>query len=203
MRVAPSIIAAVAALTVFGGCRTDSADRLPKAEELYLAQRYDEAIPLLRQHLVVHPDDAAGHFYLGSCYMLSSDPWMVLAQGEIETALAIFERTGKKSPIDRFTDTYFELRCHLELAKILFKQVIFLADENGPPRLAAMVVERLEETLERVRKIDPSAPEVAQLEGLIARVHTIPGLRLTPDAYRGRQPRLRPNASPPGPRQIL
>ena len=132
-----------------------------------LDQRYGEAIPVLKTYLCRHPDNAGGHFYLGSSYLLSKSPWMVLARGEIETALALFEQQGGKSPIERFSDVYFELRCHLELAKILLRQMVHLVDSGAPPESLRPLVERAEETLTKARAIAPEAADVAQLEALV------------------------------------
>jgi tetratricopeptide (TPR) repeat protein len=157
---------AVLALT---GCSRDDGS-LEDAERVYLAGRYDEAVPLLKEYLLRHPDDAGAHFYLGSSYLLQDDPWLTLAEGEIETALALFERSGKVSPIPRFSDTYFELRCYLELAKVYFKLILFLGDNRGSPQWIAMITERCDEILASARQVDPDAPEVKQLEELIGGV---------------------------------
>ncbi len=143
---------------------------LDQAEDLYRNQQYDEAIPVLKEYLLRHPDDAGAHFYLGSSYVLMSDPWLVPAMGELQTALALFERSGRISPIERFSDTYFELRCHLELAKVLLKQLAYLDDYPASPEIAAAILERCDTILAEVRELDPDSPDVRQLDEILTAI---------------------------------
>ncbi|MBN2307725.1 MAG: hypothetical protein JXR94_02070 [Candidatus Hydrogenedentes bacterium] len=169
IRVSTAAVLAVPGVCIglaLAGCGPKE-DLFAKGEELYLSGQYEEAIDTFRQFLVEHPGHAGAHFYLGSSYMLSSDPWMELAKGEIETALALFERGGKVSSIARFTDKYFELRCYLELAKILFKQILFVSSHGGPPEMGQFLVHRCEGILEDARRVDPDAREVKELEQLL------------------------------------
>jgi len=143
---------------------------LSEAENLYREQRYDEAIVVLKDYLLLYPDDPGAHFYLGSSYLLMNDPWLVLAMGELETALALFEQSGKKSPIERFSDTYFELRCHLELAKVLLKQLMFLNDHPASRSISAAILDRCETILAKAREVDPDSPDVRQLEEILTAI---------------------------------
>ena len=161
------MVVAVAVLAI--GC-SRAEPTLDQAEDLYRDQRYDEAIPVLKGYLLLHPDDAGAHFYLGSSYLLTSDPWLVPAMGELQTAMALFERSGKKSPIERFSDTYFELRCHLELAKVLLKQLMYLSDYPASPRISAAILERCDAILADARKVDPESPDVRQLDEILTAI---------------------------------
>lgn len=121
-------------MAVLSGCAKQPERNLfAEAEHLYLDQRYDEAVVLLKQHLARHPEDAGAHFYLGTCYLSSpKNGWLGIAQGELQTALALFERQGKINPIPRFNDsTYFELICHINLAKVYLRLILNIMDMDS------------------------------------------------------------------------
>jgi hypothetical protein len=153
-------------------CRQAESPRLlmATAEEMYLNQQYDEAIPVLKSVLLQEPRHAGAHFYLGTCYMNSPDNrWLMVALGEIQTGLAIFKATGGKSPIARFSDTYFELISHVNIAKVYLRQFIYVLDNGAPPGLSAGTVldglmDKCREQAEAARAVDPEAAEVAALD---------------------------------------
>lgn len=57
-------------------------------------QRWDEARPLIRAHLLRHPDDPVAHFYYGLSYLHRKDAQLTLAEGELLTAQVLLERNG-------------------------------------------------------------------------------------------------------------
>jgi tetratricopeptide (TPR) repeat protein len=145
-------------------------DLLGQAEHSYLEGNYEEAIPLLKRHLSSNPNDVAGHFYLGSCYVLASESFhLTIARGELETALALYQRSGAEtSPIERFSSAkYFELRCHLELGKVLFRQVLFMVENRWPYAIVQETVRECEETLADARRLNPDSDDVKELETII------------------------------------
>ena len=164
------MILAGAALLIFGaGCSHQPRHRVAEAEQLYLNARYDEAIPMLKESLLAEPEDAAAHFYLGSCFRLAGgkNRWLAPAEGEIRTALAIFRRGGGESPIPRFNGTYFELRCHLELANIYLAQLLAMAEVGAQPALLQAQISKIETAVEEARRVAPDNPETLQLEDLL------------------------------------
>ena len=152
-----------------------------QGETLYLDGRYDEAIAVFKRFLLEHPDHAGAHFYLGTCYLSSdANAWLGIAQGELQTALALFERQGKVNPIKRFSSaTYFEMICHINQAKI-YMNLMLTVMEDPPtwmrrvdPRAAmAMLLEKCEEQYEAARHVDPSNPDV---EGLRKQIDMLRG----------------------------
>jgi len=153
--------------------RAPEQDLLARAEHLYLDRNYEEAIPLLKRHLLKHPNDVAGHFYLGSCYVLASEGFhLTLARGELETALALYQRSGATaSPVPRFSSAeYFELRCHLEIGKVLIRQVLHMLENRWPHAMVQETVRTCDETLAEARRIDPDSADVKELEAIIANV---------------------------------
>ncbi|GMV99521.1 MAG: hypothetical protein AMXMBFR84_06600 [Candidatus Hydrogenedentota bacterium] len=151
-------------------------DLLAEAEYLCLETRFDEAIPILKQLLLEQPHHAGGHYYLGWCYLSSSDNrWLMVAQGELETALAIYKRTGGPSPIPRFSSQYFELICHIDIAKVHLRQLLFILDNGAPSglnpfTLIEALVQKCKEQAEAARKVDPESKDVTDLEAQIESV---------------------------------
>lgn len=121
-----------------GACgRPPREDLLAKGEYLCREARWEEAIPVLKQHLLENPRDAGAHYYLGRCYLNQRSPWPMLAVGELETAMYLFLKSGKVSPIARFNATYFELSCHLEMSKVYLKQIEVLIILNAVDKVLA------------------------------------------------------------------
>ena len=149
------------------GCLGEDGDLLEQGEHLMLEARWQEAIPVLRAHLLRNPRDPGAHFYLGRAYLLHALPLLVHAEGELKTALYLFHEQGGESPIERFDDTYFELACHLELSKVHLSVVQMVMNAGGRRELLERALEQCDEHLDAARRIDPESPDVEQLETLL------------------------------------
>jgi len=172
-------------LVLVSGCaKQPERDLFAESEQLYLSLRYDDAIGLLKQHLAQHPEDAGAHFYLGTCYLNSpKNGWLGIAQGELLTALALFDRQGKVNPIPRFNDaTYFELICHINLAKVYLRLVLNVMNMDANQlkidhRTALRgLVNGLQEQYEAAKQIDPNHADV---KGLRERIEEVQGFMQT------------------------
>lgn len=149
---------------------------MAQAEFLVREARWAEAIPVLKDYLLVHPEDSGAHFYLGRCWLNApayrgrEGPWLVLAEGELRLALELFHAQGRTSTIERFSDEYFEVICNIERAKVYLKQLAFLADNRG--RLAGAtvqtIVSRLREAVDAAKAIAPDSPDVRNFENILA-----------------------------------
>ena len=165
------------------GVEEEREDLLARGEYLVLEGRWEEAIPVLRARLLEQPHDPGAHFYLGRAYMFLPDPMLFHAEGEFETALRLFHEQGGESPIERFSDEYFELACHLELSKVYLSLILMLLDTSGPVEVAERALERCEDNLEAARRIDPDSADVAALESHLEELRGIveepggPGVR--------------------------
>ncbi len=149
-------------------------DLFAEGEKLYLEGEYDRTIVSFKAHLLKHPENAGSHWYLGTCYLFSSQQrWLGIAQGEFETALALFERQGKANPIPRFNAEYFEMMCHINQAKVYLLLMDSLAQN---PRLfpgmdARVVIPGLlakcKEHAELAEKVAPGNPDVEELKRIL------------------------------------
>ncbi|MFO7973120.1 MAG: hypothetical protein R6V12_00630 [Candidatus Hydrogenedentota bacterium] len=150
-------------------------DLMAQADFLVREARWADAIDVLKQHLLAHPEDSGAHFYLGRSWLNVPEyngqegPWLVLAEGELRLALQLFNDQGKKSTIERYTDTYFETICHLERAKVYLKQLTYLADNRG--RLAGATTEsimtELRQAVTDAKAVNPDSPDVWAFERLL------------------------------------
>lgn len=145
-----------------------------KGEALYLKQDYKAAADLFKQRLIQDPDDAGAHFYLGTCYLYDSNKdWLGIAQGELETALALYERHGKVNPVPRFSADYFEMICHVNQAKIHLYLMTELLNNTkktpgvNPRALIPVILRKCMEQASEAERIAPGDPDVEALKQLI------------------------------------
>ncbi len=158
---------ALALACALAACRGEPADNLLKqAEALYLEGRFQDAVPVLKAFLLREPFDPGGHLYLGMCYALS-DQWLTPAEGEIKTAITLFERNGRKSTIERFPDDYFLARCHLELLKIADLQLRVLLHEGfADERTLQIYIDKFKDYLAKAKELAGEEPYVQECEKL-------------------------------------
>ncbi len=122
---------------------TDDAALLDQGEFLCLERRWEEARPILRQFLLSHPDHAGAHFYLGRAYLLAEDFRPAIAEGEFQTALNLFQRQGRRLPIERFESAdYFEFMCHLDSAKVCYLEFSTRISIGAPPEALQPIAQR-------------------------------------------------------------
>jgi hypothetical protein len=163
-------LAAVA--LVWAGCaRAPSPAELgaqfDEAERLCLDGKFDEANVVLKRYLMHRPEDAGAHYYLGRTFMLSKDFRPMLAEGEFQTALRLFQRQGRESPIERFDPAYFEMMCNIDSAKVLYLQCVTVASLGATPNTFEPILGRALGYIDRAQSIMPGAAEVEQVGGPI------------------------------------
>lgn len=181
------VLLAAAICAAVAGCGEEE-DLFDRAEYLMLEARWNEAMPVLRQYLRENPGDPGAHFYLGRAYLLSGLPLLLHAEGELKTARHLFEGQGGESPIERFSDTYFELICHLELAKVYMRIIVQLIDQPYNDHFTRTALERIERELEAARRIDPDSPDVEMLADFVDEVRETLDIEDRPDPDLPRQP---------------
>ena len=159
---------AAAVLILLGAaCSRPDPDLDGRAQTLIAESQWDDAIDLLKRRLIQHPDDVAAHFYLGRCYLNGSMFYPGAAAGEFETALQLFTDKGRHSPIAEYEDQYFELRCHLELAKVYLRTYLELADRGAPKSVLQQPMRNLKKAAESAEKIAPDSQDVRDLKSVI------------------------------------
>ena len=143
-------------------------DLLAKGETLCLDAKWDEAQVVLKRLLRENPLDAGGHFYLGRCYMLSRQDFRpLMAIGEFQTALRLFKQNGGASPIERFSDDYFEFICDLESTKVRLFEIERLREYGFELARLQYLVEEGKEFFLRARKIMPDDEDVIAIGALL------------------------------------
>jgi len=146
---------------------------MQEAETLVLDAKFDEAIPVLKKKLLADPEDAGAHYYLARCFQFASKPWLAVAQGELETALHLFAKQAKKSPIARFSDAYFEMICHIDIGKIRLRQIMAVLDNGGALEDIQPLLASGREAAANARRIMPDANEVKELEANLAQTEKL------------------------------
>ena len=146
-----------------------------EAEALLLEAKWKEAHTVLREFLKANPDHPGAHFYLGRSYLFLEDDFRpTIAEGELQTALALYTENGGKSFIKRFNSpNYFPLICNIESAKVSIKEYAFLSEFKVPPGYLAAIVERARHYTEEARKISPNSNDVADFDELIGQLEIV------------------------------
>ncbi len=150
------------------GCAKPAPELNGQAKALIEQSRWDDAIDPLKGQLLHAPDDVAAHFYLGRCYLNGSVFYAGAAAGEFETALRLFIEQGRHSPIAEYNDQYFELRCHLELAKVFLRTYLEYVDRGAPRSVLQKPMRRLKKAAEAAEQIAPDSQDVRDLKSVIA-----------------------------------
>lgn len=133
-------------------------DLLRQAQELGKQQRWADARPLIKDYLLDHPRDVAGHYLLGQSYLHVPDDFEIPGRGELLAAFRLFERTGNLGMLAQdFTADQFKLMYHQETALTYLRSVRRALQANFP---AAALAGHLQEALWHVEeglKIDGKA----------------------------------------------
>ena len=154
--------------------RAPERDLSKEGEVLYLKGEYTAAAEVFKRRLIQNPDDAGAHFYLGTCYLYDTNKnWLGIAQGELETALSLFERQGKVNPVPRFSAEYFEMICHLNQAKVYLVLIDELAKAPRqfggvvPGSVIPKILEKCKEQADLAERVSPGNPDVVALKSLV------------------------------------
>jgi tetratricopeptide (TPR) repeat protein len=138
--------------------RVDDSD-LVNAWTLCEALEYEEAFPIVREYLFLHPDNSVAHYLLGKCYQQRENPALTLAKGELDMALFLFDRDGDLSVLsEAMTGSEYRATLHCDIVLVLLRTIIE-AEEQGMPPNAGIPILRI--ALEHARKAAYFNPESA------------------------------------------
>ena len=153
-----------------GGCTTSTPPtaELEKAEQLFVAMHYEEAVPLVKDYLLHVPDDPSAHWLLGACYRNTRPSWLTVAEGEFHTALELFAASGKRGALSRFhDDTSFQLAIHRGRALTGMQWMLVAMDKGMRPRYIHELAEQALTHVERARAIAPGDEDFKQMEATL------------------------------------
>ena len=157
-------------------CRGEPPPSLPPTvAALVEQQKWEDAIPILKKHLLVCPEDVAAHYYLGACYLNLRDPILAIAEGEFQVALTLFRRNGMASPIDGVSPRDFELRCHLGLANVYIRSLAVVTTLTSDMSIISPLVHNLGMAVANAASIAPDDPRVERLQTLVDKLMRQPG----------------------------
>lgn len=148
-------------------CARQEPDRTGVGAALLQEGRWEDAANAFKGQLLRHPCDVAAHFYLGRCYLNDSPMYPGAAAGEFETALRLFSGNGRHSPIAEYADDYFELRCHLELAKVYLRAHQEYLEGGVPKTVLKQLLRKLKRAAEAAEQIMPDSEDVVNLKRIV------------------------------------
>ncbi len=168
-----TLAALCAVLLALAGCQPVPGDetlleayRLGKREA-----RWDLAMPLLKVYVNAHPHDVGGHFLLGQAYLHSTGRWLLIAEGELRTALARYQFTKQAGPIAQILEPKpFEAAIHRELALLYMRMAHEAMAAGGAEGAEGFAQEQLRRALDHTRlgrQLDPDAAYLRQMEDLL------------------------------------
>lgn len=159
-----------------------------EAEQLMLDAKWREAHTMLRVFLKDNPDHPGAHFYLGRSYLyLEEDFRPTIAEGELQTALALYYENGKHSYIDRFGNKhYFEMICNIASAKVSLKEYAFLVKYDVPDEKLRSVVKKARHYVTEAQKIGPKSNDVITYDQYVTELEELTFTEEFLDDARGR-----------------
>lgn len=187
-RISIQAMVLVGALSLCIGCSTPSevdppVDLFAHGEYLCREARWGEARDVLREFLLDNPDHAGAHFYLGRSYLFWEEDFRpIIAEGELQTALALYRESGEHH-IERFPDDYFELICDVESVKVCIRQVDLMQQLGFPRQALVPVLDRAWRYTESAQKTLPDHPDVTMSREVLVAYYS--SLEVKPPNERG------------------
>lgn len=164
------ILPVFVALATLSACGRDTVDAslLERADALLLQARPMEALPLAKAYVAAFPEDASGHLLLGACYRISTPDWLMLADGEFETAAALFKRTGRRGALSRFTDDKaFRIALYRFRALVDMRWTLDAINRNVKEEYVHKLARRCAEHVEEGLSLNPEDAELLQMRSAL------------------------------------
>ncbi len=155
-----TVLAVTAVLAAaLAGCRREAGPEvLQQAWKHAVERRVGEALPLAKDYLAGHPEDAAAHYVLGKCYLHRPDVNTTLAKGEFETALHYFGKTknlGILAP--EMTAELFQSALHRDIALALMRAIYEGGSRGLPGPVMYPVLDQALKHVHEGLRFDPSS----------------------------------------------
>lgn len=170
MSIADSRLMRIAALVLLaaamGACGQRGQETpLLRAHQLGEQYRWGEAMPFAKAHLTAHPGDPAGHYLLGRCYLHAPQPYLVMAEGELRTALHGFQRTRSVGGLAPYmSPAQFEAAIYRELARTDLRRAHEAITLNFAPAFIRMHLQRAFDAVQTGRAINPEDAILREME---------------------------------------
>ena len=150
----------VCAACLLAGCAAPTYDPalLKQAAALGEEQRWDEARPFIKAHLLEHPDDPIAHFYYGLSYLHLGAPQLTLAEGELLTAQELISRDI--IPTEEVTGMeYFKFKgvLHQKTALVYMRAFREALRFNVPPEYTRELLLKAAEQVDLGLKCNPAS----------------------------------------------
>jgi len=156
-----------AALVLLAGCGVTpptAGELANTVMELGKANRWADAMPLAKQLVLAYPDAPGGHYLLGKAYLHRPDPQLLHAEGEFETALALFERTQSLDAVLESNADAFALALYRDLALVDFRWIREAMGFNLPPTLIRDKLLEAKANVEKGLKINPQEAFLLEMQ---------------------------------------
>ena len=157
---------------VFSGCiysRPAPVSLLHEAQALGADNRWTDARALVKQYLLDHPEDVAGHYLLGLSYLHVPDDYEIHGRGELLVAYRLFARDGDLGILAEEMDPdAFRVQFHLRTALTYMRSIrrMLMADVPG-----YWVASHLREALRHVElglEIEPDNAFLLEMQETLA-----------------------------------
>lgn len=135
-----------------------------EAETLCAERKWDEAFPLIRSFLMDHPDHPGGHLLLAQYYLRSADPWPYVAEGEVNTAMSLFEQNDNQAGLELTPDENFVGECEVDLAVASLRRMQMAFNADMPTRSIVQHFDEFRTRLQQARENGSASPRLENLE---------------------------------------
>jgi len=129
-------------------------------ESLLAEGKIEDAQDAFKEYLRQRPLDEDAHYLLGRTYILALDARPILAEGEYQTALRLFEKRLARGEPTVYSEQRFRLMCALESAKAMYVRAGTLDSYKIPREYVMDALLRSDAHLKAAEAIDPDDADV-------------------------------------------
>ncbi|MBI2426121.1 MAG: hypothetical protein HYV27_25080 [Candidatus Hydrogenedentes bacterium] len=145
------------------------AQRLIAAYQMGQEYEWDAARAYAKAYLQVFPEDASGHFLLGQSYLRIPVPNLTMAEGEIMTAIRLFDahgQVGALEPVLAAPD--FEFNLQLEAARTYVRAFREVLVQGFPVSQNLGLLEMARDHVDRGLALQPDHKYLKEMRAMLA-----------------------------------